>query len=96
MYRRAALRALDYVMRRQDTHSPNPDVRGAIKARSRSGAVPCAAHLSELRDQVLRRRDDAIQPAPDAPTSLAQNRRHAASAQYVKRAGVIRLSVGIP
>jgi hypothetical protein len=31
MYRRAALRALDYVMRRQDIHSGNPDVRGAIK-----------------------------------------------------------------
>jgi len=31
MYRRAALRALDYVMRRQDIHSANPDVRGAIK-----------------------------------------------------------------
>jgi hypothetical protein len=31
MYRRAALRALDYVMRRQDIRSANPDVRGAIK-----------------------------------------------------------------
>src|SRR5436190_3743432 len=31
MYRRAALRALDYVIRRQDIHSRNADVRGAIK-----------------------------------------------------------------
>jgi hypothetical protein len=30
-YRRGALRAMDYVMRRQDIHSGNPDIRGAIK-----------------------------------------------------------------
>jgi uncharacterized protein YyaL (SSP411 family) len=30
-YRHAAVRALDYVMRRQDIHAADPDVRGAIK-----------------------------------------------------------------
>ncbi len=30
-YRRAAVRATDYVMRCQDIHAPNPDIRGAIK-----------------------------------------------------------------
>lgn len=30
-YRRAAIRAMDYVMRCQDIHAANPDVRGAIK-----------------------------------------------------------------
>jgi uncharacterized protein YyaL (SSP411 family) len=30
-YRRAALRALDFVMRRQDIHVANADIRGAVK-----------------------------------------------------------------
>ncbi len=30
-YRRAAIRATDYVMRHQDIHAANPDIRGAIK-----------------------------------------------------------------
>jgi hypothetical protein len=94
MYRRAALRALDYVMRHQDIHSSNPE-RGDQVLRRRDEAMQSVAIKRPGRESINCATTALVGVRSHAPTSLAQNRRQAASTQYVKRAALIRLCVGI-